>query len=288
MKKALIDLGSTADFIVLVGFTFDKDKNAKRFKEDMELLRTSKIIVYLLPRMVLERGKKSKISFAEMALLKITPWSFVQYDRIQYFDGDILPTKNMDCYFNLNINTFNTGNASPLNSGWYLAIPNITAYNIMFKKAIWRLENKWDVLNGWGEPVPEELYYRGGEKTVTDWSFNGASLDQGLFTHYFVLNNGNVMLLDISEAYIYSKSYIKKSAKLSDVLTDCSGISPTHSFIHFTGHKKPWLNHVKGSKSKDVQLWASRLDSLQLSDINSSNIYRLSLKSPLGYFHPNT
>ena len=287
MKKALTDLGSTADFIVLVGFTFDKDKSSDRFKGDLELLRSSNIIVYILPRMITEVGKKSKISFAEMALLKITPWSFIQYDRLQYLDGDVLPTKNMDCYFNLNINTFNTGSASPLNSGWYLAIPNITAYNIMLKKAIWRLKSKWDVINGWGEHIPNALYYRGGDKAVTDWNFNGASLDQGLFTHHFVLNNGNVMLLDHSEAYIYSTSYIKKTVKLSDILISCSGKSPIHYFIHYTGHKKPWLGHIKGSKNKDVQVWGYHLDSLHLH-VNSSNIYEYSLKSPLGYFHPNT
>jgi len=75
--------------------------------------------------------EKNKLGFAEMALLKITPWSFTHYKRIQFLDGDVMPTKNMDCFFQLNMNTYTIGAASPLNSGWYLAVPNIEAYNWM-------------------------------------------------------------------------------------------------------------------------------------------------------------
>jgi alpha-N-acetylglucosamine transferase len=52
-----------------------------------------------------------------MALLKVTPWSFTQYDRVQFFDGDVMPYKNMDCFFKLNHNSFTVGAVSPLNSG---------------------------------------------------------------------------------------------------------------------------------------------------------------------------
>lgn len=107
MKKALLKLGSTADFIALIGFSSETDESrtTEIYKNDINLLKTHNIIVYVLPRLV----DSSKLTFAEMALLKITPYSFTQYNRLQYLDGDVLPTRNMDCFFNIKYNTF-TGN----------------------------------------------------------------------------------------------------------------------------------------------------------------------------------
>eukprot|EP01034_Spumella_vulgaris_P034978 gene34978-43134_t len=95
----------------------------------------------------------------------------------------------MDCLFKLGQNTYNTGSASPLNSGWYLGIPNVEDFEAMKVLAIERLTRKWDEKKGWGTPIPSKLFYRGSGKEVQKWDFNGASLDQGLMTHYFVLNN---------------------------------------------------------------------------------------------------
>ena len=137
------------------------------------------IRMYILPRL---KPEKKKVSFAEMALLKITPWNFTSYDRIQYLDGDVLPTQSLDCYFQLDQNTFNTGNASPLNSGWYMAIPSITLYQKMRQLAILRLVTPWDEMNGWGTVIPKgQVTFRNHGKEVSKWDFNGASLDQGVW-----------------------------------------------------------------------------------------------------------
>ena len=93
-----------------------------------------------------------KVSFAEMALLKILPWSGQlgkQYEKIQYLDGDVLPRRDMDCFFGLHSNTFNTGSASPLNSGWLLAIPDKELYDHMRTLALKRLQTRWDESMGW-------------------------------------------------------------------------------------------------------------------------------------------
>ena len=124
--KALKELGSLADFIALVGYSsYKEEENKHIFQEDINLLENAGIRIYYLPRIV-RNPAKTKVSFAEMALLKVLPFSFITYDRIQFLDGDVMPTKNMDCFFKLNINSYNTGNASPVNSGWFLIIPNIT------------------------------------------------------------------------------------------------------------------------------------------------------------------
>ena len=156
MKQALVAAGSTADFMALIGF---KDKDTAPFQEDMNLLKSHGIIIYLLPRWV---HTDHELSFAEMALLKIVPWSFVQYDKIQFFDGDVMPKQNMDCLFDLPQNTFTIGAVSPLNSGWYLAIPNMEAFEAMREKAIWRLGRDWDKRAGWAEEMPSAMTVRGG------------------------------------------------------------------------------------------------------------------------------
>lgn len=155
IKRALKQLGSKADFITLIGYSDSSDTD--RYKDDISLLQQHGIIIYTLPRLL---DSSIKLSFAEMALLKITPWSFTQYQKIQYIDGDVMPTENMDCYFELDLNTFTIGAVSPLNSGWYLAVPNLADYEYLKQKAIWRLGRDWDEDNGWAEKMPVGFFYR--------------------------------------------------------------------------------------------------------------------------------
>jgi hypothetical protein len=45
-----------------------------------------------------------------------------------------MPIRNMDCFFKLGQNTFTVGAVSPLNSGWYVAIPDKKAFEYMREK----------------------------------------------------------------------------------------------------------------------------------------------------------
>lgn len=163
MKKALVQSGSTADFIALIGFS---EKDITLFQSDINLLREADILIHLLPRFL---DEYHSLGFAEMALLKITPWSFTQYEKIQFFDGDVMPLQNLDCFFQLESNVFTVGAVSPLNSGWYLAIPEKSAYDYMKEKSIWRLGMDWDKERGWNESMPEGLMYRGGKEPCKKW-----------------------------------------------------------------------------------------------------------------------
>lgn len=283
MKAALTKLGSKHDLIALVGYT-DLNLNTSEFQNDINLLLSSNIIVHYLPRMTKNKGK---ITFAEMALLKITPWSFTDYDKLQFFDGDILPTKNLDCFFQLKENTFNTGSASPLNSGWYLAIPDLKMYNDLWTLSLQRLSQRWNETTGWGSPIPKNgLFYRNSLKAVDSWNFNGASLDQGLLTYYLVMHHGNVTLLDVNRGRKFKTFFRPDEVSLNAVLSCCGGLKPVDHFSHFTGRNKPWLQDLATTRDKNLVLWGHLLDSLKLP-INSQNIFKMGFKSPLGYFHPN-
>lgn len=285
MKRALSELGSTADFIVLLGFD---ELDSSFFDEDAILFRQNNIIMYMLPRYVHD---SHGLSFAEMALLKITPWSFTQYDRIQFLDGDVMPTKNMDCFFNLSQNSFTVGAASPLNSGWYLAIPNHDDFIQLRRFALWRLGRDWNKETGWADrlPVNNPLYFRGGMRECTLWDFNGADMDQGLLCHYYVLNNGKALLIDTdTRTTRYFRNGLLKepdvSGNVNDGLSCCSGQVPTSFFLHFTGQSKPWVKAEKKRSKSGIQvMWMKKLHELNLTI--SDCVLQGDCKSPLGYWN---
>jgi hypothetical protein len=136
--------------------------------------------------------------------------------------------------------------------------------------------------------MPSWIQFRNNGKHPASWNFNGASLDQGLLTHYFVINQGRVLLLDQRQARKYNGLGTTPVVydSLAGPLACCKGKLPVSVFAHFTGKSKPWLNDIRQTKRKDVKLWGHFLDSLDLP-VNSSNIHDLALKPPLGYFAPN-
>eukprot|EP01035_Chromulina_nebulosa_P018634 gene18634-24370_t len=288
MRSSLISLGSSADFIVMIGFA-STITDFTFFDNDRDLLQSHGVIIYHLPRLI---DSSHRLGFAEMALLKISPFSFTQYQKVQYMDGDVMPLRNMDCLFQLNYNSFTVGAASPLNSGWFLAVPNATDFEYMKDKSIWRLERDWDSVNGWAEPFPQDkLYYRGNRKVVDKWEYNGADMDQGLFTHYFLFHRGKALLMDTEtrKAKVFDEGLFVESYKeypFSKVLRSCDGLEPTTFFAHFTGRSKPWVNEKDRKISDNMRLWYQRLDDLKLN-VTSESILKQGLGSPLGYFNVN-
>ena len=281
MKTALASFGSTADFIVLLGFS--QDGNRDIFQSDINSLKDIGVRIYYLPRLV----DTPRVHFGEMALLKVTPWSFIQYEKIQFFDGDIMPRSNMDCLFQLPQNTFNVGNASPLNSGWFLAIPNMEDFDVLRSKAVARLRRNWDEVIGWGEVPPAWLVNAHGKHIFQKWTFNGASLDQGLLTHYFMINQGRVIMFNGVSGTKKYDGHGQDGRPVQITLHPCKEPTVVSMFAHFTGKSKPWLTNLRyAKKGSPLQQWGNFLDALHLP-VNSSNIHLQALKPPLGYFHPN-
>jgi hypothetical protein len=256
------------------------------FEADLDLLRGTGIKVLYLPRLLTGPDAAPKVNFAEMALLKITPWSMTMYERVMYLDADVMPRKSLDAYFTASTNMYHSGLASPVNSGWFIAIPNTKQYEDMKAMAVSRLMHPWDVTSGWGRPVPSGLEFR-THKPVTKWDFNGASLDQGLFTDYFVMRHGGVTIVHRENCIRYDAGFSQFTLPLSECLSFSSGKPAVDLFAHFTGKNKPWMKIPgKDRSGRDVSTWYNALDSLRLS-INSSTLSPETLKPPLGFFHPN-
>eukprot|EP01034_Spumella_vulgaris_P031567 gene31567-38994_t len=162
--------------------------------------------------------------------------------------------------------------------------------------AKYRLTHKWNEIKGWGSEIPPKLHFKGGVREVKKWDFNGASLDQGLMTHYFILNNGRAQLLDGKTARIYTPQFKHTAQPVQDVLHTCArgesgggeGMTVEGMFYHYTGQRKPWYKSqdLRNPKDKSLKLWAVLLDSLNMT-LNSQNIHKYDLSAPMGDWAPN-
>lgn len=139
--------------------------------------------------------------------------------------------------------------------------------------------------------MPRGLFTRGGERELKKWNFNGADMDQGLFTHRFILNKGGGMLIDTDLRTIkrFEKGYLQQRYTPVDFpgpLRCCNGVLPTDMFVHFTGQQKPWMKDLSNIPfgNKNLQRWAKHLNEMKL-EVNSSTIGKLGLGSPLGFWN---
>ena len=176
----------------------------------------------------------------------------------------------------------------------------LLAFEYMRHKAVWRLQCDWDKTNGWAEPISKfDLTYRGGKQLCTSWDFNGCDMDQGLFTHYFLLHAGNTVLLDTEAklARVFAEGLVHgpdRKVSMRECLAVCGGAEPTSFFAHFTGRSKPWMLQPEAAAALAVQKFGTKniktlmrlLDSLQLP-VNSTTVLKLGLGSPLGFFNAN-
>ena len=286
MAKQLRKLGSTADFIAMIGFQLDPSNpsasSLPKLKDylvnDLNLLKENGIILYELPRYL--SSNQYKLNFAEMALLKVIPFSMVNYEKIQYFDGDIMPVENMDCYFQLDSYTYTIGAVSPVNSGWYLLKPNSQIYAYFHQQALWRLMKDWDKVKGWGHSFPKDIFYtRGQKKAISLWDFNGSDMDQGLFTYFFLFFYGDVMLIDtdVKKVIYYEKGILHDLAHLP-VGSDLSLLKANHGNQHHSAGKtdkpipKPNLQSQQQIQHDPIQAINEAFekgDSVSLSKDNS-------------------
>lgn len=288
MKKLLIDkFKSSADFVLMIGFTFNEARAVAHpdIQADLDMLISHGIKVLRLSRLV--PGDGEKVGFAEMALLKITPWTLTQYRRLQYLDGDVMPSESLDSYFTMKIglfgsktaveelNSFSSGAASPVNSGWFLCSPSVEVYRDLRQLAVNRLTSSWDRAVGWGTPIDtySPVLMRPWERhsVVKEWEFNGASLDQGLFLYYFVLlpqspgvwvipgrdatpvaevpTIRHMLHIDVSTARLHSckvsgsraLDYSSKTGSVAAMMRLDYEMPPMAKFVHFTGQRKPWV-----------------------------------------------
>ena len=145
----------------------------------------------------------------------------VEYEMVLFFDSDVIFHENCDDLFESD-NAFigRTGGNSPFNAGLYLVRPSLKAMREVEEIA---LSGRFDVTTGWMDYGPIPDWRSNEEGKTTDWSFYGASVEQGLLYYYFMCKKagGDAVLMSMY--------------KWDDRAT------------HFTGNNKPFAAQKKTS-----------------------------------------
>jgi len=232
--KQLRQLGSKADVVVLVQMDFflqigKNDLQTKRQEfhqtgngringtlpkelmfrlppQDQQMLQKMNIIVKYIP-------PHPQQSFHRTMLDKFRVWSLVEYDRVLFLDGDILPIQNMDYIMQASMKHSESeypqlpqlkeaivvkGGVAPYNGGFFVIKPNMTEYkqiDHIIKTREKEARNMprpfFNYSKGWGHQMGGIINgtsmvdkWVGYRQQGTNWKFNGAYTDQGLLYYW--------------------------------------------------------------------------------------------------------
>jgi hypothetical protein len=132
--------------------------------------------------------------------LKFWMFSMDEYEKIVFMDYDIMPTSNMDHYFEQPFNLMFQAHGSPTNGGFMIVKPErdtfakamemiaktlrVGMYCGVFEK-LRPQEDPFDSKLGWGRPMSDVRWpiSQSPYLTVHEWKFVASSYDQGLFTY---------------------------------------------------------------------------------------------------------
>lgn len=154
-------------------------------------------------------------SFYRSMLDKFRVWSLVEYDRVLFLDGDIVPIANLDYLLHasyqssvsndgdkienlpvLQENVVVQGNVGPYNGGFWMTQPNWTHYEQLHDIIVQReaesrnIPKNFNTTKGWGHVLGGTLpdgtidQWTGNKSNGTEWNFNGAHTDQGLLFYW--------------------------------------------------------------------------------------------------------
>ena len=204
---------ATIDLVVLHGFdtgqtsTQDSLQHNSLIASDLAFLAKCGIKVQKIPALGTTEEvdlsqqtssqplKMKNRTILEVTLEKLYLWGLSAYDKVQFLDADIMPIQSLDCFFTLEVNTFEIGTVSPINAGWMLTIPEEGDFQELKRLAEWRLtQGQFNVNLGYGLPMPSGLLSGFGTRPFSKWSFHGAELEQGLLVHHFAVQDRQKVL----------------------------------------------------------------------------------------------
>jgi len=145
------------------------------------------------------------MSFRQVQFLKFHVWRLVDYEKVLYLDGDILPLCSLDYLFHQETeNLVIAWTKEPANGGFFLVTPRAGAYeeimNIMEEQKSKSLATlkppHFDKIVGWGHRIDIDMWYSFQQKlSGHKWSFYAAWSDQGLLYHYTKYVRMNVTII---------------------------------------------------------------------------------------------
>jgi hypothetical protein len=231
-------------------------------------LERAGIVIRYLPSLAVD-------NFALAQLEKFRVMNLTDYDRILYLDSDAIPLCNLDYVFEASysgiISPFMAmaQSASPATGSIFLVKPRAGE----FEKLMQLVRNQtsqrtsFDILQGWGHVIHPPDDWVSFSQRGRNWTFYGASADQGLLYHYmkYVIKNWTLTFRGALETWRQVPPEYPARIPLEDgtFIARVNRSKRNHGFVgchsprydrgpwaqehlyadhyHFAGHRKPWL-----------------------------------------------
>ena len=190
--------GSKADIVVMVQMSSLTDEKLLP-QEDLHLLDSMDIKVHYLPKFL----SKDSETFYAVVMEKFRVLELLEYSRVLFLDGDIMPWCSLDYMFEmsepvdskkalLQENVVISWKREPSNAGFFILRPGAGQFGkiqqVIAEKERKALEMKypqWDEVQGWGHEIePWEHWRDGNGKTGVLWNWHAAFADQGLLYYW--------------------------------------------------------------------------------------------------------
>ena len=268
---------SKADVVVMVRMHLDTNATSLP-PQDEKLLTSGGVIIKYIPPPITENFHTAMMD--KFRILELT-----EYQRVLYFDADVMPLNNLDYMFELSVgpnpslqeNTVLTYHLEPANGGFFMLKPNQKDFQ-QISQIIERREMEGYDFNttiGWGHIItPPDHWDCLKEQNKTEWSFYGAFTDQGLLFYWTKYVKKKVTILFGDKVRTYNENdesgevelVKEESAKTIFVNVPPVGnvtakhrnrilthhIAPYKHFHHFVEKTKPWLDKKTANNPKYV------------------------------------
>lgn len=256
--------GSNAD--VLVYFQMSHDSGYDKLPDsDVRVLSAMNILIEYIP--MTKDESFERLMFDKFRILNKT-----KYKRVMYLDSDIMVRGSFDYLFHMSMkgiikeNVVFAGRLEPAIGGLFMLSPKQGDWDRLLE-VVREKEVRGSSLQppfffdeemGWGHPFGnQQTYELVGGKSRRRWDFDGASSDQGLLYSWVRFEKtGSVSIVQKDKVQHFVGGLLKETKSLSIFadhakIRDCWAITlnhkpclPPHSdYVHFPGHKKPWMKN---------------------------------------------
>jgi hypothetical protein len=215
--------------------------------------------------------KSSSDDWTNMMMGKFQALKFTEYDRIIFWDADVLPLCNWEYMFELSVKDVFAPNVviayrnEPAQGGFFLLQPSEGDFEKiqgLFSKASTSRET-FDQRLAFGHVIEPPDYWEsihGGNNT--EWSFYGANADQGLLYHWvkYVKKDVSLGVKTRVDRWKEKDGRVQLVERVEDWdVMDCPNINLTPNIsrpghrgykpiyrdhVHFTGRFKPWRRKI--------------------------------------------
>jgi hypothetical protein len=282
--KILMERGSKADVVVLLQVS-NKARHQRLPRSDVRLLHALGVYVYYFPQQTEGTESFYRTQLDKFRILSLTQYQRILYmdgDIMPLANLDYL----FECSVNGTIreNLVIRGIYEPANGGFFMLQPGSDLLDQVIDTVSWREATAkelpyphFDEIVGWGQPLALNDPWISERRNGTNYTFLAAFADQGLLYHYtkYVRQSVSIVLPNgVVEHWVPPEMIGTKpttttrptrtvatnaSYRLFDQIGASQGSnrllvpgrhnrfgSPRHSFVHFTGERKPWMGGPPG------------------------------------------